>query len=508
MRQEREHERWSNGDGKILARFLSVIVGISMVMSLVPTQGIAWALEEYAHYDSDQALQAEGAQEELIDESVSGSVSGSMSGSNVQEYVPVEEEPAYQIQSTPIQLSVDGDNTPEVTPEVTPEQVQDTSTSVALQPVTVTDGEQNSSASNTNEPAEPVVEDEKNDQSSFTYETSAIKVTATLDDPTVLPKGVRFVVTQITENAKSHDAYMGALNASAAESDTYSDKNTLLYDVSFLATDEENNEVEIEPEQGSVKVNFEFKQNQLAKQLDAKDTADVEVTHLPVVTSAKDATTSAANQDISKTDVAVQPLASNEVTALSTREIELTATSFSVYAFSYTVDFTYDGYSYSIKGEGDIRLSDLFQTLNIDADVAHVKSVTFSNSELVRVDKSGDDWLLTSLKPFTTSETLTVEMASGARYVIDATDEQSMAYTARVEFYDYNKTTLSPYAGNDQTLYVYAELKDSEGTVLGWNVQPFNPSSSETTHLVTFDKFQDPAKSKDQVQTWVTDGMV
>ena len=88
----------------------------------------------------------------------------------------------------------------------------------------------------------------------------------------------------------------------------------------------------------------------------------------------------------------------------------------------YTVDFTYDGSTYSIAGESEIMLSELFGILKIDENVADVKSAEFSNPELVSVEQVEGDWKLTSLKPFQSEETLTVEMKSGATYVVKVTD--------------------------------------------------------------------------------------
>jgi hypothetical protein len=66
----------------------------------------------------------------------------------------------------------------------------------------------------------------------------------------------------------------------------------------------------------------------------------------------------------------------------------------------------------------------------IIADMSQVKSVTFSNPELVKVEKKSseqaeNDWLLTSLAAFDTEETLTIGLANGEEIVVKVTDVQA-----------------------------------------------------------------------------------
>lgn len=99
---------------------------------------------------------------------------------------------------------------------------------------------------------------------------------------------------------------------------------------------------------------------------------------------------------------------------------------FSQFVLTYTVDFEYNGYTYSIEGEGKIKLSELFTILNINEDVKNVDKVEFSNKDLVKVSKDlfGGDWTIKSLKPFDTFETLTVILSNDKRYIINVTDDQ------------------------------------------------------------------------------------
>ena len=145
---------------------------------------------------------------------------------------------------------------------------------------------------------------------------------------------------------------------------------------------------------------------------------------------------------------------------------------FSVYAFAYTVDFQYEingiSYEFSIPGGGFVRLSELMRSLSIiteDAVVAdfmaEVTNVEFSNQDLAVVVKAEEtisvgtiketnnlecqysseltedeveaintenveagDWVLISLKPFNSEETLTITMNNEDQYIIKITDDQ------------------------------------------------------------------------------------
>ena len=102
---------------------------------------------------------------------------------------------------------------------------------------------------------------------------------------------------------------------------------------------------------------------------------------------------------------------------------------FSVYAIVYTVDFTFSGYTYSIKGGSSILLSALAEQLGLrdtkqdkDFDIADVDDVTFSDSSLVTVTKKDGDWELESRKPFTSAEKLTIGMKDGSKYEVEVKD--------------------------------------------------------------------------------------
>ena len=103
------------------------------------------------------------------------------------------------------------------------------------------------------------------------------------------------------------------------------------------------------------------------------------------------------------------------------------------YVLSYTVDFYYGAFEFHLDGEGSMRLSELFSALEIDADAAEAVEVTFSDPALLQVERTEDDWLLTSLAPFQTKELLTVDMADGSRYDITVRDAQNIGHIAKLE---------------------------------------------------------------------------
>lgn len=123
--------------------------------------------------------------------------------------------------------------------------------------------------------------------------------------------------------------------------------------------------------------------------------------------------------------------------------VEFYTDGFSTFA-GFTVDFHYNGIDYSIDGLTSIKLSELFQILEIDRDVSNVSDVTYSDPSQIKVIQIEGDWQLESLKAFDTHELLTVTFYDGEIITIDVTDKEQgkTDYTA-------NTTYEVPYSGND-----------------------------------------------------------
>ena len=213
---------------------------------------------------------------------------------------------------------------------------------------------------------------------------------------------------------------------------------------------------------------------------------------------------------------------------------------FSVYAIVYTVDFHYDvdgkTYDLALQGGDAVSLRELlaglkvFEAKNADYFMDEVKSVEFSNTDLVAVAhvdeditagelrerlgleaqysaevtdeqvaamnakqfKKGD-WALLSLQPFDSEEALTVTMANGDVLTIKVTDAQ-LKKTVISDSGDTYKITVSyddsAQIPDDAELRV-REIKDSEKEFAD-NVETVNQQlkarkETDVTHPVQFD---------------------
>ena len=101
---------------------------------------------------------------------------------------------------------------------------------------------------------------------------------------------------------------------------------------------------------------------------------------------------------------------------------------FSVYGFAYTVDYAYEGREYRMQGGNSMTLSELFALLEIPESAAEAEKVVFSNPSLVQVEQTEGDWLLTSLRPFVTEESLVITLADGRMIRIAVTDDSDPWY--------------------------------------------------------------------------------
>ncbi len=105
--------------------------------------------------------------------------------------------------------------------------------------------------------------------------------------------------------------------------------------------------------------------------------------------------------------------------------------SFETFGFStyigFTVDFHYNGSTFSIAGMSDVLLSEIFTQLQIQKDATKVTSLKFSDDSLISVERQENgDWLLTSLEAFSTTESLTMTFEDGEvieMVVTDAVDK-------------------------------------------------------------------------------------
>ena len=95
---------------------------------------------------------------------------------------------------------------------------------------------------------------------------------------------------------------------------------------------------------------------------------------------------------------------------------------FSTFA-GFTVDFHYENAKFSIPGMSSINLSEVFESLEIPLDIEDVANVEYTDETQLKVEQLEGDWLLTSLKAFTSEEKLTMTMVDGTVHEIKVTDE-------------------------------------------------------------------------------------
>ena len=302
----------------------------------------------------------------------------------------------------------------------------------------------------------------------------SVSVTAVLEKKEAVPDYAVLKVTGVTGgNGYGYDAYMSALS-SISDIVPHNSNNTLLYDIAFMVPEKDEvgkdtgKMIEYHPEAGSVSIHVTFNGNQISDQLGAKDPAYVQVTHLSLsdqVLGRVDST--AAATGVSPADIIVEPLGASVSLDGSTDTAAFSVTGFSVFAFSYMVDFVYDGYEFNLEGADSVLLSELFEQLGIEADAGKAIIAEFSDESLLSAQPAEADWLLTSLAPFKTEETLTVTMADGAKYVIGVTDDVTVE--AKVRSVDEDGKPLGE-AG--------IQILDEEGeTVAEW-------TSDEKDHVI------------------------
>ena len=281
------------------------------------------------------------------------------------------------------------------------------------------------------------------------------------------------------------------------------------YDISLMDGD-----TEVEPE-AAVDVKISFGED-LQKELKVADPKKVHIVHFVVDKDSGEVTPEVL--DTKSTDITVE---NKKVT-----EAAFTTDSFSVFAVVYTVDFHYeiDGKKYdcTLPGGGFISIKSLIEALNVsdnsDTFIQNIKTVKFSNPDLVWVGKVeeettvGDlkeanglkvkyskeltkekieeinaqavhagDWALISLKPFDSEESLTVTMNNGEQFVIKVTDAQDPLGLDGQSFeIIVNNKALNPVKDTETIGGVdYDFLNDanpSSGSALAWKFE-FDPEA-------------------------------
>jgi len=175
---------------------------------------------------------------------------------------------------------------------------------------------------------------ERDDQDTYTYSDDDVEIIAVLSEPDALPNDAVLMMTKVTSDSQEfdYDAYMAALNKDAEKyGKSFTEKNTLLYDITFYTKDENGNLNEIQPAEGFVSIEVHFKKNQITKDLGIEDAQDINVIHLSVSDDAS------VNNMVAGTELTPEMITAETVEAKSTVEeetVSFEATSFSIWAFN------------------------------------------------------------------------------------------------------------------------------------------------------------------------------
>ncbi|MBE6687210.1 MAG: hypothetical protein E7591_08280 [Ruminococcaceae bacterium] len=135
----------------------------------------------------------------------------------------------------------------------------------------------------------------------------------------------------------------------------------------------------------------------------------------------------------------------------------------------YTVDFVYNGITYSIPGESSLLMTELFAKIGIYAAAEEIVSVHFTNYDYLSFEKEGADYRITSLAPFLSEELLTVDFTDGTVAYIYVYDSSPIISEAAGNFCILYYTTQKDPAGNDVTgIYWYSNTESAYIPVAYW----------------------------------------
>ena len=264
----------------------------------------------------------------------------------------------------------------------------------------------------------------------LTFKGDDYTVTLAYDEAAKIPTDAKLEVEEIGKDDPRYDSYFEGAASAVDKSVT----EARFFDITIWANGEE-----VHP-QSHVRVNITYDDA-----IKVEDEAEVQAVHF----------------EKEDEDPKVIEIETNDDTKVD--EIEFDAPSFSVYGVLYTVDFQFEGFTFSMAGNSTILLSELAQKLNFYGQsdsktfsVEDVDNVTFTNNELVKIEKQEDgDWLLTSLQAFSTKETLTITMVNGDQFIVEVTDAPN-ALTIKTSLYDYDDATVLPFPDDFSTDNVYA----------------------------------------------------
>ncbi len=175
---------------------------------------------------------------------------------------------------------------------------------------------------------EKKLEEKENRKTIYIAFGKGVKVTATLEDANAVPDDARLRVTEIDDD-EMYAAYLEAMDEAEPEIEHTKD-NTVLRDISFIMKDEDGEETEYEPKEGSVKITIEYLENHLQDWFGVEDAAEVKTYHLPLAEGVKaEGEKTIDVKNVKASDINVQELDSDVKTE---KTVEVEVDSFSMFA--------------------------------------------------------------------------------------------------------------------------------------------------------------------------------
>ncbi|MCR5371404.1 MAG: hypothetical protein K6E83_11930 [Clostridium sp.] len=187
-------------------------------------------------------------------------------------------------------------------------------------------------------PAAPV-----NTKTEYVWQDGNLTVTASMKDPDTVPDSAELTVTRLSADTDGYN-YQAYLDALETES-SISEENAILYDVAFLMEEtDENGEktgrtVEVQPEDGTVKISFRYHSAVLTEEIGAKNAEDIRVMHLPLVEEVREnALTTKDAVDIAASDIASEEVEASASVGTRSGRVEFETDSLSVYAICWMTE--------------------------------------------------------------------------------------------------------------------------------------------------------------------------
>ena len=336
---------------------------------------------------------------------------------------------------------------------------------------------------------EPVEEKKSYLTSPMTAEAGGLKVTVIPTEDAALPEDTQLDVREITSD---DPAYQGmeeqAEKAAWEQNGKVEDLNAALPYEKFLAISLKEGDQEIEPQaQVGVKVELADADASLIDDgvsfgvLHYTDGEAVSVT--PQVDSQSDENDGNQMQLFS---VMSEDAAEDDEHAVLSFDTE----SFSDWGFyyAYSVDFYYDGRCFSIPGEGETSLDTILKKLSLSPDGKIVKAVYSTPEQLSVGEIENGNCTVKSLKPFTSSETLTLTTDQGTEYVIHVMDPdaaQEAPKSAGEVVHDFDATVFYGGAKQEDGKYVWTARSHAKDHRFSYRVS-FGLGNEETGDDMVF----------------------